>query len=226
MILTLLLACSGGGPEEAPAPMPVAAERATFATVASLGSYHLQTLVKRTVRAGTAEPQTTTETVDLRWKDADHWSYTLGRDGRVRSEVVVWDGVAWSGDGDAPPVEKPDAEPYRVQVASVWDPWEWGLEGLAATVKLEPDDVEIVEGRRAHRHTLGLAVDPAVPRRGWTPTAVSGTVWIDEATAVRLKGQVLLDAVSGDRSQRLELLFSVASIGLDPGVSPPRRDKP
>ncbi|MFN7144366.1 MAG: hypothetical protein ACK4YP_11360, partial [Myxococcota bacterium] len=161
MILGLLLACSGGGTDEAPATMPVAAEQATFATVASLGSYHLQAVVKRVVRSGTAEPQTTTETVDLRWQDPDHWSYTLGRDGRVRSEVVVWDGVAWSGDGDAAPVQRPDAEPYRVQVASVWDPWEWGLEGLAATVTQDPAGVELVEGRRAHHHTLRLVVDPA-----------------------------------------------------------------
>ncbi len=225
MIALLLVAACGGGAGDATPLLPEAAEKATFATIASLGSYQLQASVTRTITAGGA-PQTTQETVEVKWRDADHWSYRLGRDGRTRTEVVVWDAVAWSGGGEGPPVRKGDAEPYRVQLASVWDPWQWGLESLADSLAYQPGDAELVDGRRARHHNLALVPDDGKPNRGWTPTAVSGDVWIDEETAVRLKGKVLVDAVSGARTQRLELLFAVGSIGVDPGVSPPAGDKP
>lgn len=246
MIGALLLAACGGGGQDAPPPLPVAAEEATFASVAALGSFHLQAAVNRTITAGTTV-QPSEETVEIRWRDQDHWSYRHGRDGRIRSEVVVWEGVAWSSAGGDPLERKGDAEPYRVQLASVWDPWAWGLESLAAAVAYDEGALELTDGRRLLRHTLSLAPPPpepakpgrkhakaeaaegeappaataAKPRRGWTATAVQGDVWIDEATAVRLQGKVTVDAASGGRTQRVELLFSVNGIGVDPGVSPP-----
>jgi hypothetical protein len=46
-------------------------------------------------------------------------------------------------------------------------------------------------------------------------------VWIDEETAVRLQGKLTVEAASGGRTQRVDLLFSVSGIGVEPGVSPP-----
>lgn len=226
IVLALLVGCDGGG-EAAPAQvMAAATEETTFATATGLGSFHLKASVKRTESAASGTPQSSQETLEIRWQDTDHWSYTLGRDGRVRTEVVVWDSVAWARNGNVALERKPDAEPYRVQLATVWDPWEWGLESLASHVVYDAGELELVEGRRVHHHRLALAPPPPKPRRGWSPSAVAGDVWIDEATALRLKGRVVVDAVAAGRTRQVELLFSIADIGLNPGVSPPAGDKP
>jgi hypothetical protein len=220
-----VLACVGSAEEEA-LPPPVAAEKATFATVSGLGSYRLQAEVRRSMGGEGTPPRVSTESFELRWRDADHWSYVQRRDERVRSEVVVWDAVAWTNGGDGPLVQKGDAEPFRVQLAGTWDPWSWALEGLAHGVHLEPDTIEIVEGRRALRHTVSPVPPPEKLRRGWTVTAADGEVWIDEASAVRLKGRVKVEAVSGAQKQDVELTFGMGGVGLDPEVSPPQGDKP
>lgn len=223
--LFAVVACSGSAGDAA-LPLPAAAEKATFATVSGLGSYRLQADVTRSIGAEGMAPLVSTESVELRWRDADRWSYVQRRDDRVRSEVVVWDAVAWANGGDGPLVEKGDAEPFRVQLAGTWDPWSWALEGLAAGIRLEPDAVEIVEGRRALRHTVAALPPPEKPRRGWTVTAAEGEVWIDEATAVRLKGRVKVDAISGAQKQQVTLSFGIAGVGVDPEVSAPPGDKP
>lgn len=237
--LALLAACTGSG-ELATSTLPEAAQEVTFASLAALGSFQLQAAVEREVQNGSASPQTSQETLEIRWRDADHWSYRHGRDGRVVREIVVWEAVAWAGDGDGPLDRKGDAEPYRVQLATVWDPWQWGLESLADAVVFDQGELELRDGRRLRRHQLSLPPElpepeaaegakiskrPKPPRRGWKASAVTGTVWIDEATAVRLDGKVAAEAVSGDRRQRTELLFAVGSIGGDPGVAPPPGDK-
>lgn len=217
----------GGAP-----PLIVAAEEATFGTLAGLGPFRMSASVRRTTGVGPGSPlasdatEESLEVVELRWRDADHWSYLQRRDGRVRSEVVVWDAVAWAGDGDGSPERKGDAEPYRVQLATTWDPWEWGLEGLTPGITLAQQGVELLDGRRTLRHLLAPAPPPDKPRRGWTVTAVEGEVWIDEATAVRLRGRVLASATSGTRTRTIDLVFSVDDLGLDPGISAPARDKP
>ncbi len=226
MIAVLALVGCGGPPSEAPPLLPVAAERATFATVAGLGAYRLRADVRRSVGGGDAPAQVSTEAIDLRWRDPDHWSYAQRRDDRVRSEIVVWDAVAWTNGGDGPLVRKGDAEPYRVQLAGTWDPWSWALEGLSTGIRFEPAEVELVGGRRALRHTLVVAPPAEQPRRGWTVTAVEGEVWIDEATAVRLKGTVTVDAVSGPRTQEVTLAFAMEGVGEDPEITAPRGDMP
>lgn len=226
MIAVLALVGCGGSPEDAPPPLPVAAEQATFATVTGLGPYRLRADVRRSMGSEGAVAQVTTEAIDLRWRDLDHWSYVQRRDDRVRSEIVVWDAVAWANGGNGPLVRKGDAEPYRVQLGSTWDPWSWALEGLAAGIRFEPAEVELVSGRRALRHTLAAAPPSERPRRGWTVTAVEGEVWIDEATAVRLKGTVTVDAVSGPRTQEVTLAFAMEGVGEEPEITAPTGDMP
>ena len=55
------------------------------------------------------------------------------------------------------------------------------------------------------------------------PTAADGQVWFDEASAVRLKGNVHVSAVSGARTLEVRLDFALEGLGVDPGISPPAR---
>lgn len=219
------MACAGAV-EDAAVPLPAAAEKATFATVSGLGSYRLLADVRRSVGGDGAVPLVSTESVELRWSDSDNWSYVQRRDDRVRSEIRVRDSIAWANGGNGPLVNKGDAEPFRVQLAGTWDPWSWALEALSSGLLVTPEGVEIVEGRRAVRHAVAPAPPPEKPRRGWTVTAADGEVWIDEATAVRLKGRVRIEAVSGAQKQDVALTFTFGGIGADPDASSPPGDKP
>lgn len=217
--LAALLACGREGEQVAPPTLTAAAERVTLGTVRDLGPC----IVRGTLRRETAGPGITRaseETSELRWQDPDNWSWVRTRDGRAVEETRVWDAVAWTRTGDRDFARKGDAEPYRVQLASVWDPWA-SLESFARQVVLTPGEVEELEGRRVVRHVASLAPPPERPRRGWTVDSVDGTVWIDEATALRLQGDVTLAARDGDLRQTLHLAFSVSAIGGDPGLTPP-----
>lgn len=217
--LAALLACGRDGEEAAPPTLTTAAERVTLGTVRDLGPC----IVRGSLRRETAGPGITRasdQASELRWKDQDNWSWVLTRDGRTVEETLVWDAVAWTRTGERAFARKGDAEPYRVQLASVWDPWA-SLESFARQVVLTPGDVEDLEGRRVVRHVASLAPPPERPRRGWSVDAVEGTVWIDEATALRLQGDVTVSARDGDLRQTLHLAFSVTAIGSDPGLPTP-----
>jgi hypothetical protein len=221
---TLLLpGCGGSADTQAPS-LAKATDDATFASLVGVGSHHLQASVKRVDRARGSE-RVSAETMELRWKDPDHWSFVTTRAGKPQSQVVVWDGEAWSGRGGGALERRRDAEPYRVQLQTLWDPWKWGLDNLGDRIQLEPADIEVVEGRRAQRFNLTLPPAPPKPPRGWSPSRVSGSIWVDEATAVRLKGDVVLTLTSGESTREITLLFLVRDIGADPGVSPPIGDK-
>lgn len=220
MTLLALLAC--GSPERStdePIALTAAAEKTTFSGVAALGSFHLSASVRRTDTVEGRPPAESGETMEIRWQDADHWSQVAARDGRVHTDVRVWDGVAWVV-GKTGLEKKGDPERYRIQLATVWDPWTWGLERAAEDIKSVMGPVELLDGRRAVRYTLALA-DLKKGHRSWTPTAVSGDVWIDEATAVRMRGQVRVEATGDKRTRTTELLFTIGSIGADPAVVRP-----
>ena len=221
IVLLVLLACGStdGTPAAPTLTLPQAAKQTTFAGVTALGSFHLQASLRKTDTVEGRPAKESAETMEIRWKDADHWSYVSARDGRVVSDVRVWDGVAWTIRAGVTE-KKGDPEPFRIQVATVWDPWSWGLERLAEDVKSVAGPVELLDGRRAVRYTLALE-DQKKGHRTWTPTAVSGDLWIDEATAVRMRGQVRVDATNDKRTTTRELLFTLGAIGADPEVVRP-----
>ena len=218
-----LFGCTGAAPPEAPS-FPLAAATVTFGGVQALGPHQQHAVIRRTAGGAASAPRVTEESVDLLWRDTDNWAFTLTRDGRVGTEVVVWDAVAWADRSGGSLSAKGDAEPYRVQLARTWDPWAFALESLAEQLVITPMSVDLVEGRRAHRHSVQAQPPPTRPHRGWTVTAAQGDVWYDEATATRLKGTLQVSATSGVRTLEVALTFALDGIGVVPVISAPDGD--
>lgn len=221
-LLGVLLACGESAPPEPEATLEQAAEKVTLGTIRDLGPCVVRASVRREA-TGKGPPRVNEETSELRWQDQDHWSWLQARDGRAVAETIVWDGVAWSGTAGRPPSRRGDAEPYRVQLAQIWDPWT-ALDSLAEQVALVPGEVEELAGRRTLRHAVQARPLPEKVRRTWVVEAAEGAVWIDEATAVRVQGKVRVSAASKAERQVLDLAFTVDGIGGDPEVRRPPDD--
>lgn len=221
MLLWMLIACSGE-PTSAPGETITLAEasnKITHGTMAELGSHLLEATIERTWSSAQGTRQAT-EAMQLRWGDLDNWSMTWSRDGRVRNEMVVYEGVAWTGSGGALQ-RRGDAEPYRVQLASSWDPWTLALDQFSGLVGLVFEGDEVIENRKAQRHKVTLLPTPPKSRRTWNPTVLEGTVWLDEALAVRLLGEIHGVAATERETLDMRLRFAVSKIGEDVEVKNP-----
>lgn len=217
----LTLSCAEPSVEVPPVTLDVAAERTTFATSEALGAYVLEARVVTTHEPDGGATTTTEELTRLRWQDDDHWQYVRERAGETLSETRVWDGEVWKAGRDGALRKGGDSEVARVELGQQADPWERTLGPLASRILLTEAGEEIVETRRAHRYQLSLK--PAAPtgRKTTEVVGVEGQVWIDEATAVRLAGEVTLSTRGKHALTTRALRFSMSAIGGQAGVAAP-----
>lgn len=223
----------------------IAAERVTFGTLQGLGSFVFQSSTRdeRTNAGGAVVRESA---LSLKWKDRDEWEYQSIRDGRPGTHWVIFGGRAFEGLSGDELHPKGDPEPLRAQLALGWDPWEDVIAISAGRVTYGPGLEETVDHRPAIKHELSLAPVPeGQPRSGRSlgealaPTSLSGTVWIDKETSVRVLADVTVVAESpptyvvapdgtsaptGERPARTRTLavkLAVTGLGEDPGVAAP-----
>lgn len=217
MNLLLLLACSA---EPAPVvedvALPIVAQRTTFATMMSLGSFRLDS--RTTTTTGTGQKQE--ESYSLRWRDASAWQVIRGRDGQRFDELRVWDNQAWRASEDGALVSRGDGEPFRSALAANWDPWHDAVGTWSDYIGFREVGTEQVEGRVAIVYTLEPIARTA-GRKSAQFIGVEGKVWIDQATAARIVGDVTLQTKQHQQERTVALRFSVTEIGGDAGVEPP-----
>ena len=223
MILALFLGACRAPDAVAPVPTLVeAARKVTYTTVTELGAYQLGATIHRELSLTDHPPQVTDEKFNIRWKDLDNWAFSMARDERPVEDVLVFaskpftkmHGKAWAQRGDP--------EMLRTELSSTWDPWAKALENFGEQIGFTLEGQEVVEGRKAQRYSVNLLpAAGAKSRRVWTPREVSGTVWLDEVTAVRLRGEVRGKAVSESQVLDVVLLFWMIGIGTDPELSMP-----
>lgn len=219
LLLLTLLACDAPAPAPEVEAFPVAARRVTFATLESLGPHRLDARITRTTQVEGAPPSEEDESISLRWQDADHWQVSRRRDDKPVGEVRAWEGSAWLSSRGGPLRLHGDAEPFRAALAAEWDPWAAALGSYADHIGFREVGEELVEGRKARLYALELL--DAVGGKGREVERVEGRVWIDELTAVRLVGDLAVDAVHRGKRRGVRLRFAVVEIGGDPGVASP-----
>lgn len=221
LVLLLTLSCADATPDQPPVTLDVAAERTTFATSEALGAYVLEARVATTHAPDGAAATTTEELTRLRWQDDDHWQYVRERSGETLSETRVWDGEVWKAGRGGVLAKGGDTEVARVELGQQADPWNRTLGPLASRIQLTDAGEEIVETRRVRRYQLSLK--PAAPtgRKTTEVVGVEGQVWIDEATAVRLAGEVTLSTRGKRALTTRTLRFSMSAIGGQAGVPAP-----
>lgn len=231
LLLLCIAGCRGckSEPETPPMTLPQAADQAIFASVEKLGPHRcVATISREDTRDGTvsASHQQATE---IDWRDWDRFKVTRVSDGHPSSEVVVVGGIPWARSGNGAWDQREDAETWRTQLQSTWDSWDEALEPFEGRIALTENGRELIEGRWARRFSVGLAPEPAAKARGrkpaFTPLSLSGTVWLDELTAVRLLAEVEGTIAQGNLQRRITLRLSRSDFGKDLGIRVPATSK-
>lgn len=225
-----LLLLTGAGCSRTPPPPEVtlaqASDQVIFASVETLGPHRTVASIVRTDLRDGAEVNSHESLLDLAWQDWDNFRVRRLVDGEPVSESVVVKATAWSSQAGGGWSRREDAEPYRVQLQSTWNAWDDAFDTFRDRITLTEEGQEIIEGRRARRYAVSLTpLSPTAkaPRnsRRFEPVSLSGTVWIDEATAVRLVAQVEGELHRGDLTRRITLRLARSDFGADLGLQPP-----
>ncbi len=232
--LLSLWGCAGGAEEIDVIPPEVAAERVTFATLQDLGSF----LLRSSTRDERTNPRATVvreSSISLKWKDRDHWEFESLRDGKPVTHWLIYQATAWEALSGDPLTPRGDAEPLRAQLSLGWDAWEDIIALTGGRIVYGEGTEETVDGRVALRHDLTLEPPRADKRRpsrslgdALEATSVSGTVWIDRVTSVRVLADVVATAASPvaegavpNRTRTLSVKLALTGLGQDPGVAVP-----
>jgi hypothetical protein len=216
-----LLACVPKAPEEPEVTLAEASEKVTFASVEMLGAHtYLATSIRVELRRG-REMSRHTEVVEIRWEDWDNFSHRRTVDDRTVADVVVSDGVAWSRRLGGPWKTKDDSESSRVQLKTTWNSWQQTISSFGDLVVMREGESEAVEGRLARHYVISLSDLPPVGDDATQPLALSGDLWVDESSAVRLTGK--LEGVLGREGYRrqVELQIVRTAIGMPQNIELP-----
>lgn len=230
-----------------PLTLEAASEQVTFASIEQLGPHRSLATLERVESHAGRETSRHTESVDIRWESWDRFQYRRDVDGRPVSESVVSDGQAWHRRQGGRWSLIADPETHRQQLRLTWNAWEQAVGPFGDRMALTRVGLEPVEGRRAIRYTLSLTPSVAEqasssssasssasvvgeggkssrrrrPSASFEPTSLSGVVWVDEATAVRLTGQVTGTLARADYTRTLSLQLARTGIGLSQDITPP-----
>ncbi|MCB9760439.1 MAG: hypothetical protein H6739_11425 [Alphaproteobacteria bacterium] len=223
--LLLIAALTLCGCDRGPSPEALLIEGSRTVTMDSAAMLGPHRYEATTVRQWADETRGSSETFELDWGDWDHFATRRLRDGRLRAELRVIDGVAYVRQGDRF-TRYDDAELHRGELRSTWSTWEQAMAPFAARLQLtEPEDA-VVEGRPATRYRVSLAEGDA-PDGDQRPLSLSGTVTLDQATAVRLLAEIegRYEEPGGRRSppREREVRFSMTRSGFG---TPPTLETP
>jgi hypothetical protein len=206
LVLSPATGC-GSDPTTTPADLATASNAVVFSSTEALGPHactSIQTRVDR--RAGTQVSQRE-ETTKLRWTSWDDFDFASVVDGKPQTSVRVTGQTAMVRDGKSDWRQRPDPEPYRAQLRATWNTWDATLEPFEGRVVLTSEGQEVVGGRstQVYAVSLGPPLERARARATTTPVALAGRVWLDEATAVRLKADITGTVQQRDLERSLAL---------------------
>ena len=185
-VCAILIACGGKDNNNSQDNLLQASESATFENVTRLGPHRFESGMTRESQQG---GQKTVEEVRVAWADWDNFQLQRYRNSRLRAENRVLRGKAFAKSGKGRFRKARDAELYRVEMRHSASSWGQALEPFRGRVKAHQEESAMFNGRPAKRYTLGLDEGPQ-PTKGHVPLELTGEMWLDEATAVRLYGRL------------------------------------
>lgn len=203
-----------------------ASEQVTFASTEALGPHRFVSTWERTEFRSGSEVSHHQEVTEIRWQDWDHFVYRRQVDDRSVEDVVVYHGQAWIARGEQwRSVD--DAEPYRTQLRMTWNTWEQVSAMFGDALSLTPEGVETIEERATRRYTVQLSESLSLERTGpqagnqLKPQKLDGSLWVDEATAVRLIGRLNGVLQRSNYTQEHTLRLARTNIGASQDIQPP-----
>ncbi len=219
-VLALLLgACDRSAPAEE--VLLEASESVSFGDIAGLGPHRLEASITRAKIISGQREVTGREQLKLVWRDWDNFSMERQRNGRAVSHVEVEEGVTLVEKADGSMRLADDPEPYRVELRMAWDVWGHNLSVFSDDMELEYLGDGLLDGRVARQYGVALKPDASSSAHSRThPRSLEGSLWLDEATAVRLMAEVT-GSWSGRRNAEIVDEISLILVRTDFGLPDP-----
>jgi hypothetical protein len=210
-----------------------------FESVDRLGPHLYLASIRHRASRSDGDVDRTDEAVEIRWQDWDTFAFRRVVDAKLQSAVVTVEGKPWSLRSKGRWERREDAEPYRLDLRQSWNAWEQALEPFDERILLEEEGAELFEGRAVRRYTVSLAPEPEEDEllsrgkgkrrrkkrhRQANPVqllSLSGRVWVDEGTAVRLQAEVIGELEHRGRRRTVELQLTRSGIGQSQDIEPP-----
>ena len=203
-------------PEETPqARLAQASQKVIFASVEKLGVHRYIAQVRRKEYRGDTLVSSHDERVQIDWIDWDNFSYVREVDEREVMNLVVIDHQTWQLKTNGRWQQRPDAEPYRVQMRSSWNTWDQFVAPFEEALVWRDLGVSEEEGRMVQRYELDLTPQKLPQKRNLIPQSISGSVSIDQDTAVRIYAEVQLVSKHDDYTKEVSLKLRRQDIGGD-----------
>lgn len=228
------------GPTDPDAPtLGDASQEVQFESVDRLGPHRYLASIRHRIVRDDGSVDRSDEAVEIKWQDWDTFEFRRVVDAELQSAVVAVDGRPWSLRSKGRWELREDAEPYRLDLRQSWNAWDQALEPFKDRIELEEEGSELFEGRAVRRYAVRLMPEPEPeraeaakgkgkrrrklhePAAGDALVSLSGRVWVDEGTAVRLQAEVSGELDQRGRRRTVDLQLTRSGIGLAQDIAPP-----
>jgi hypothetical protein len=221
-VLALSLHCGGRSNDET--SLDEVASQINFKSVETLGKHHMLATIRQETTWSDGGKEVHEETVELAWNDWDSFHLRRIVRGATASETIVDQGQAFHRNRGPVWQKEIDVEPARMRVRTSWSAWDTAMEVFTGRVKLTAAEHSIVDGRAAQRFEVSLAPLESGRRIRsgmMVPQSISGEVWLDEGTAVRLAADVQATVSLKGMTRKISLHLRRSSIGAPQTISAP-----
>ena len=216
MILWLWLACTGEDSTKVVEPertLLTASQEVIFASTELLGPHRFRSVFEQTEFHGEDVRNTHREVLSIDWMDWDHWQATHMVEDDVVMQVIVMDTQCLE-QVSGKFIKRPDGEPYRVQLRSMWNQWDSIMRHFEPYSVWTDNGPSVMEGRTVHHYTA-VFTEPQNAVVGLTPMELDAQVWVDEQTAVRLAGSVEASLMQGPYKKSVSLKVERSDMATD-----------
>ena len=215
-MLWLWLACTGEDSTKVVEPartLLTASQEVIFASTEVLGPHRFRSAFAQKEFHGEEVRNTHREVLSIDWLDWDHWQATHMVDDEVVMQVIIMDSQCLE-QVSGKFVKRPDGEPYRVQLRSMWNQWDSIMRHFEPHSTWTDNGTSTMEERTVHHYTA-VFKEPQDSTVGLTPRELDAQVWVDEQTAVRLAGTVEASLINGPYKKSVSLKVDRSDIATD-----------
>ena len=215
-MIWLWLACTGDDQKTVSEPdqtLISASKEVIFASTEVLGPHRFRSVYEQTEFHGEDVRNQHREVLSIDWMDWDHWQATHLVDEDVVMNVLIMDSQTLE-QVSGTYIKRPDGEPYRVQLRSMWNQWDAVMRHFEPYTTWTDNGTSQIEGRTVHQYTANFT-EPEKQPVGLIPIELSAQVWVDEQTAVRLAGTVEASLIQGPYKKTVSLKVDRSDIGSD-----------
>lgn len=189
----LFLVALAAGCQEQPAPGEErlrVSQQVDFGDIAGLGPHRMEASITRTDRVEGQPPRAREEQARVTWSSWDDFTLLRLSDGEERARFEASGGRGRMSKPDGAMHEVDDLEPLRLELRQAWDVWDPFLGSLRDCIAYTYEGQALIGGRLANRYSVSIAPAAAEPVARTVPELIEGTLWIDEASGVRLMADV------------------------------------